>query len=77
MTVVDTVIAAAEALSEEDQIEVINALLCNLDGCEGSVDGLFDQEFRDEIARRTKAIDDGIEQFVSWSEVKARLLALS
>jgi putative addiction module component (TIGR02574 family) len=64
-----SVLAAAEALSDEERRELVELLL---DGLEDGETPVLSEAWRQEIARRSAEYDAGQAKTVSWDEVQAR-----
>jgi len=68
-----TVLAAAEALSAEEQRELIDLLLAGLeDGQTDDGSPALTEAWRQEIRRRSAEYEAGQSETVTWQEVKTR-----
>jgi putative addiction module component (TIGR02574 family) len=64
------ILEAALALSEDERMELVTALLESLGP---DSDRLDDAAFDAELQRRSKELDDGTAEVISWSELKKEL----
>ncbi|NIR47236.1 addiction module protein [candidate division KSB1 bacterium] len=62
------VLQQAFELSEEDRLHVIEQLLCSLD--DGRTEESIDEEWAEEIRRRSQEIEAASTKTLTWSQVK-------
>ena len=65
------IIEAALKLDPDDREQIADALWDSLD--HGDDEASVEKAWEEEIARRSKEIDEGRAEFVSWEEVKAEI----
>ena len=65
------ILESALGLPAEDRERIADALWDSLE--HGDDDASVEKAWKDEIARRSREIDEGRAQFVSWEEVRAEI----